>query len=56
MVLVLSCMDGLIGLQANTIPKAIYYWILFGITLTLSTNLAILLYGISTNTTPNEMF
>jgi hypothetical protein len=56
LVLVLSCMDGLIGLQANTLSKAIYYWILFGITLTLGTNLGSMLYGIATNTTPNEMF
>lgn len=56
LVLVLSCLDGLIGLQANTLSKAIYYWILFGITVALSTNLGMMLYGILTNTTPNEMF
>lgn len=53
MALVLSCIDGLIGLEVNNFSIAIYYWILLAITITLLTNFAILIYGILTNTTPN---
>ena len=33
-----------------------YFWISFAITIAFSINLSVLLYGIFTNTTPNEMF
>jgi hypothetical protein len=54
--LVLSCVDGLLGLPVDSFPNAACFWLLFAATLALGVNLAVLLYGILSNTTPNEMF
>lgn len=56
MLVVLSCIDGLIGLEVNNFVNAIYFWVLFFITSAFTVNFGILIYGILTNTTPNEMF
>lgn len=50
--LILSALDALIALPINSFFLSIYFWILLGITIIFSINLAAILYGIFTNTTP----
>jgi hypothetical protein len=51
-----SCLDALIGLRTDNFFIAIYFLVLLGITITLALNLGTLIYGIATDTTPNELF
>ena len=51
-----SGFGSLITVQVMAIWIGLYFWISFGITIAFSVNLVVLIYGIMTNTTPNEMF
>lgn len=54
--LVFEGLSSLFSMEIDSLWMGLYFWVSLGITLTFLVNLSLLVYGIITNTTPNEMF
>lgn len=52
----LSLLETLIKISADSYLLSVYFLFMLAITIVFAINLCILIYGILTNTTPNEMF